>query len=290
MHTVRNFLFAAMAAGLVMACSVSTALSAPRIETVTTAVASTMQALTSAPRPGPAGLPFSYQHVSFVIPGGLATGVTPQTVPANNDPAGGWTSGPEHISFKLDGYNVPANSFWLNRIDIYPAEEYGQQNTTAGLSLKTLRHIVNDPTAVLDRQTLPKVPDFNATSVLAAQIQLMSFASGHGVRSVAQYAQAVMPVANSELFYHFEGLTDDGKYYIIAVLPVRAPVLQDSSQPGAPLPEGGIPFPGPETMGQQKVYDDYFSAVTDKLNATTADRFTPSLFTLDSLIQSITVK
>jgi hypothetical protein len=110
------------------------------------------------------------------------------------------------------------------------------------------------------------------------------FQSGKGVRWLTQYAQYSAPVNNHELFYHFEGLTSDNKYYVIAVLPVTAPILPESENPDASVPEGGVPIP--TDIG---VNNGYYISVTEKLNTLAPDEYTPSLSKLDTLIQSILV-
>jgi hypothetical protein len=114
---------------------------------------------------------------------------------------------------------------------------------------------------------------------------MIQFQNGSGVRELTQYDQYPAPINNRELFYHFEGLTSDARYYVIAILPITAPVLAEDEKAESPVPAGGIPIP-PDT-GPTDVY--YFS-VTEKLNSLQPDSFTPPLNTLDALIQSILVK
>ena len=104
-----------------------------------------------------------------------------------------------------------------------------------------------------------------------AQVQVVRFEHGSGVRMITQYGEAPGPAGNSATFYHFEGLTDDGKFYIIAVLPIQAPFLLSGNDPSAPLPADGIPFPGHSATEQS--LDDYYKAVTDKLNVDRSGRF-----------------
>lgn len=134
------------------------------------------------------------------------------------------------------------------------------------------------------KETLPNVPFFNAGSLIAANIKLISFQSGNGVRALTQYAQYSAPINNRELFYHFQGLTSDNKYYVIAILPITAPMLPEDEKPEAAVPPDGVPLP--TDIGPNEVY--YFS-VTEKLNALAPDSYTPSLDALDLLIQSILV-
>jgi hypothetical protein len=84
------------------------------------------------------------------------------------------------------------------------------------------------------------------------------------------------------LFYTFQGLTSDGKYYVAAILPINAAFLAADENPASPIPQDGIPF----NMDQPQ---QYFDAVIQKLNSTDPNTFTPGLPSLDTLIQSITV-
>ena len=293
MHNARKIFFVFALASLILACDLS-GTPAPSGGGVATVVAATIQALTPAasvpaPTASVTGIPVTYKNVSFVLPTGLAADAAPQTVPLATDQTGGpWDAAPEHIDFRLDSYNVPANSFSLVQIDVYPAQAYADQNGGANISLQRLKGVLGNPSSALTNNTLPQVPYFNAASMFAAQVQRIHFANGDGVRMLTQYGQAVGPAANNNIFYHFQGLTSDGKYYIVAVLPVNAPILQNGNDPSAALPAGGVPFPG-YNMTDPKVFDDYFAAVSSKLDAMPPDQFTPSLASLDALVQSFKV-
>jgi hypothetical protein len=301
MRNVRKIMFAAVITAAVLACGLGGTPAVPA-DNVATIVASTIQALTpiapaatattaATAQPAAAqGIPVTYRNVSFTLPLGLAADAAPELVPAATENDGGpWDAAPEHIRFRLDNYSVPANSFSVTRIDIYPAEAYGNANAGANIGLQRLKGMLADPTATLTNQMLPQVPYFNAASMFAANIQRIRFQNGNGVRFVTQYGQAVGPIANNGVFYHFQGLTDDGKYYIIAVLPVELPFLENGNDPNAGVPAGGVPFPG-YNYSDAKYFDDYFKAVTDKMNATDAGVFQPSLAKLDALMQSFAVQ
>ncbi len=306
MHKARTILFVIAIAAAILACGLGGAPAASG-GSVATIVASTIQALTpaspastSASREAPTqagqptalpGIPVKYQNVSFVIPMGLASDAPPETVAATTEQNGGpWGVAPEHIGFGFDNYgSVTAQHFTVAEIDIYPADDYANQNAGANISLQRLRGILGNPSAQLTNDTLPQVPFFNAASMFAAHTQRLNFANGDGVRMVTQYAQGFVPISNDQTFYHFEGLTSDGKYYIIAVLPIQAPVLQSIIDPNAGTPAGGVPFPGNDSLGTGQVYPNYLAAVSDKLNALPDDQFSPSLATLDALMQSFKV-
>jgi hypothetical protein len=281
---------------LILACALAGAPTA-QTENVATIVAATLQALASStpaialPSPTVAqqGVSVSYYNVSFVVPTSLASGASSQTIPPTDEQkAGPWAVAPQHLEFKLNDYNLPPGYFAEILIDVYPAQDYANAYEGASISLQRLQALLAAPSNPLTNENLPQVPYFNAASMFAAQSKFIQFKNGSGVRMITQYGQAVGPVVNNGTFYHFEGLTSDGKYYIVAVLPVEAKFLANGNDPSAQLPADGIPFPGYNSTNTS-YYDNYFKAVTDKMNATPDDSFSPSLATLDSLIKSLQV-
>ncbi len=294
MQNIRKIIIAFAATGLILACSFTIA-PPSQPDNVSTIVAATFQALTSAAPATTAttvlqGVPVAYYNVSFVIPENLASSASTQTIPAANDQNGGpWAVAPQHLEFKLNDYNLPPGYFSEILIDVYPAQEYADTYDGANISLQRLRAVLSNPSKLPTNENLPQVPYFNAASMFAAQVKQIQFKNGTGVRMITQYGQAVGAIANNGTFYHYEGLTNDGKYYVVAVLPIEAKFLASSnSDPSAPVPADGIPFPG-YNFTDPSYFDNYFKAVTDKMNATPDDSFAPSLFTLDSLIQSLQI-
>jgi hypothetical protein len=255
-----------------------------------TVVAATMQALTSAtsevaPTQAPtqsSGLPVSFENVSFVIPGGLADGVSPEAVPAVGEDSGApWEVAPAYSKFTLTGYQLQGK-FHDPRILVYPADEFAQSHSGAAEQIDRLKKaLAGSP---LLQETLPVVPFFNAGPLIAANIKIIPFQNGNGVRALTQYAQYSAPINNREMFYHFQGLTSNNKYYVIAILPITAPILPEDEKPEAVIPEGGVPIP--TDIGPGEVY---YVSVMEKLNSLSPDSYTPSLNTLDALIQSILV-
>jgi hypothetical protein len=262
----------------------------PTAEEAETIVAATIQAQTEPPgeasaaevRTQTAGTPVSYEHVSFVLPKGLAGGAKTETVPAV-DPSSGapWDVAPAHIRLTLTEYPLQ-DKFHEPRVFVYPVDEYTQINPIGAEQIDRLKKIRAGATPL--HETLPNVPFFNAAAQISAQIKLISFQNGSGVRFLTQYAQYAAPINNRELFYHFQGLTSDGKYYVIAIFPVTVPILAEDENPEASIPEGGVPIP--TAVGPNDVY--YFS-VTEKLNSLPADAFTLPLDTLDALVGSILI-
>ncbi len=233
------------------------------------------------------GIPVSATPIRFVIPAGLATGASAETIDVVTDQTGApWDVAPAHLQLTFEGYALQG-SFHVPQLFVYPAQEYAAMNPAAAESVKRLQAILADPSGSYNKDTLPRVPFFNAGQVFAAQQKVIHFSGGSGKRFMTQYAQDVSPVNNSGLFYDFAGLSDDGKYFIIAILPANLPFLAADNNPSATVPAGGIPFPPSSSSGSS--FESYYQQIAQRIDAASPDEFAPPLSMLDALIQSISV-
>jgi hypothetical protein len=222
----------------------------------------------------------TFNNVSFIVPLGVAKDAKAETVAAvtdiNNSPW--WQVAPEHLKFSLTDYQLQ-DKFLQPQISVYPAEEYAKLNSNAADQIQKLKAIIAG--APLTKDAMPNWV-MNAAQLLAAKMQVINFQNGRGVRFLTQYDQYPAIINNHELFYHFQGLTHDGKYYVVATLPVTSSILPEDEQPESPVPAGGV-------SAARGTDDAYYEAVTKALDAMYEDSFNPSLFQLDALIESITV-
>lgn len=279
---------AALLVGITLAC-VGTPLTPPAApaQNVETIVAATMQAWTAgAPPPTPpaSGLVISFENVSFILPADVAGNALAGIVPAIAEEGWGYANAPEHIKFELDAY-VHYGAFHDPQILVYPAQEYAATNEAAKNNMARLQAIRNG-SAAPTAENLPGVASFNAGQLFAAQIQIIHFANGSGIRFLTEYGQYFATANNHDLFYQFQGLTNDGKYYILAILPVSHPLLAHDDNPETIPPSGGIPFPGYEN---DNALNMYYADVVNLLNSAAPKDFTPTLTSLDALIQSINI-
>jgi hypothetical protein len=203
----------------------------------------------------------------------LAQDVTVETVPAQpaSPDAPYWAAGPEYRLLTLQGYPV-ANSLHKPQIFVYPVAEMASTN-------EGMARIAADLQALLQTrqpgEILPYLPIYNAGQVMHAQVQFMDFKNGSGVRYLTQHDQGTLPINNYELVYTFQGLTEDGRYYVAAVLPVTHPDLPSSD---AVIPEIVNDFQG------------YLARTAAMLDGQPADSFMPGLSVLDALISSMEVR
>ena len=246
---------------------------APNVETV---VAQTLEALTAAaPSPIPAsGLPVSYNNVSFSIPLELNASASPSTSTEVEFPAINPSGGPmaEHLVFQFTNFPIQGDA----RIMVFKASEYA----TYGPSFQ------DAVTALISGQdaSVP-LPDSLLQGDFYAQVKPVNFQNGHGVRYLNQVLMNIAPITNEDLFYYYQGITDDGAYFVSAFFHVNASFLVADGKLDSVTPPDGIAFDDSPSLD----FPAYLSAVTQKLNDTPAENFTPSLLMLDQIIESITV-
>lgn len=234
------------------------------------------------------GIPIWASPIRLVIPAGLGTGASAETIDVITDQEGqSWEIAPSHLQLTLQGYALQS-SFHVPQFFVYPAPDYTAVNLSAATSIQQLKEILSNQNLPAQNDALPKIPFWNAGQVFGSQEKVIQFNGGSGLRLVTQYAQDVSPINNGGLFYLFEGLTTDQKIYIVGILPTNLAFLPVDNNPSSSLPAGGIPFPQDNSSGSN--FEDYFTRVTELINNSSADQFNPSLNTLDALIQSISTQ
>jgi hypothetical protein len=107
------------------------------------------------------------------------------------------------------------------------------------------------------------LPPAEASQVFHNHVKYLSFKQGSGVAYLTSYAQDEAPIENGNIFYTYQAISADGKYYLSFVYPVKAKNLPK--------------------MASVKAGIDYVSKLPD-------DQFSPSLGEIDKLIQSISIK
>jgi hypothetical protein len=261
---------------LTFSCGSGSLPNVPDPSGVETIVAATLQSLTPVVSV-PAVPTYQYENVSLTIPNDLGTGAIPTTTDEVELPFINPSNGPmpQHIVLEINGYPLARNS----RIMVFKAAEYSAYSEITQQTISTLQS--------LQYQAGQPLPDELSVGPFNAQAQSLSFQNGHGLRYITEVLTAVLPISNDQIFYYYQGLTNDGAYYISAILPISAPFLISEGNPDSSLPVDGIPFPN---SSNAQDFDSYYAAITEKLNTADAGIFKPSLSTLDTLIQSIAIQ
>ncbi len=218
----------------------------------------------------------SYEGISFSFDTGIASSIFPSTIPGQNmgeDYMPGDTY-PTYYEFSLNGYPIN-DHFHDPMIRVYPVAEYRSISSFASEMIDTLGAVLVNNPAGGPNANLPFLPIWNAAQIFSSNVLYFNFQNGSGVRFLTMYGQAAYPVDNQNLFYTYQGLTNDGQFYISAILPVTHPDL---------------PYDGGSEVDDWMTFDEnyqtYLNDTVSWLNRQDPSEFIPSLTLLDEMMES----
>jgi hypothetical protein len=276
------YLFAILSV-LLFACSIATTATPPVVTSNPTSpviptateppVATQPPVATEPPAPQPNAI---CNELALFLDPALSSGYNCETVPASTE---GMEMHPQYTQLTLNGY-VLSDRFFTPHISVYPVQAFTPlYPTNIPADIAALQALIGGGST--GSNGLPLLPYFNAGQEFFAQYEVLPFGSGNGIRYLTQYSQYFDPINNHELFYTFQGLTDDGIYWISAILPISNPILPaDGSTP----PNGQ----SQEQFGNN--FATYIADITAQLNAQSVEDYSPSITLLDALIASITIQ
>ncbi len=286
-HRTKLFIVFVGLAIISIACSLGGQAATPTVAPTSAPAATVAASQPTTVPPTPAPVPTatsntsksaSFNQFSFNYDLSLATDVTSTVVPGLTDPgAPEFMIYPDTTQFNFVGYKS-TNTYHHPRIEIYAVADYEKISDYAKTTIANLKTLLANESTAPDKE-IPFLPVFNATQVFHAQVQYLKFSGGHGIRFVTQFDQAFLPINNLEIIYTFQGLTDDGKYYISAILPVASNILPNTDQ---------VPADQQQTFGD--TFPQYLKDTVKKLDAQKSSDFAPELSLLDAVIQSLQVK
>lgn len=203
-----------------------------------------------------------------------------QQLPEQTDgPMGKGSIWPAHAMITFDPY-ATSKSYYKAEIHIFPVDEYMRMLPEVDNQVLLLKRMLAErPSSYSDNEPFPFVPLWNANMVFHTNVSYIHFNGGSGIRYLTMFSQGMTDLTNDGLIYTFQGLSDDGKYYISAVMPVNSSYLfydSDLSQ---------------ENSAQiHQNFSEYLSKTIDSLDGLSGDDCTPNLNSLDQMMSSIIVK
>lgn len=112
-------------------------------------------------------------------------------------------------------------------------------------------------------------------------VSYMDFQNGSGIRSVTVYApQNTSGINNEAIDYYFNGLTDDGFFYVYAHFDLRHTAL--------PEDEWNVPDDVMVDMTGEKL-KEFVTSYGDMLESS-ASSYQPLLETLDAVVKSLRIE
>ena len=250
--------------------------------------------------------------VSFAFDSALVSEVMAETIPAvDGDQL--CDTAPEHLSFEFIGYrrrkelccNTPT-------FRVFPVDQFRKAVSPRNQEEAKIfgKNAVDEEVRVLKlllaKQpapanigsflgkargekccgAMPFLPLVEACMAFTARHKYMRFKNGKGILFLTQWDKETTRVDNGWLEYNFQGITDDGKYYVSADFPVAAPFLPDGDEPEV--------YAWNEKnyllSHNSKEYQTYLRPLMKELEALPADKFDPSLDLIERMIQSLQFK
>lgn len=235
------------------------------------------------PIPDPTDTPdapdISYEGISFYYDEDVVRNIITSTIQGQNMGESAMPSDtyPTYFEFNLDGYAV-SDHFHDPKIRVYPVEEFQIISPYAANIIDNLQQTLNNQPEGGLSSNLPFLPMFNAAQFFSAKVEYFDFQNGSGIRYLTMYGQGISPVDNTNLFYTYQGITNDGRYYISAILPVINVGLPND---GSSQVEDWIAF--------EENWENYLSETLIWLEEQAPQNFYPNLEKLDLMMASFDI-
>jgi hypothetical protein len=217
-------------------------------------------------------------ELSLYLDPALGTGCECETAPesASSDIPMDIFIYPAHTELTIQNYPVTHTQFPA-QVWIYPVNRFSELlPEVLPRRVSNLESFISNGT--WSSQELPFLPPIPEVQTFFSHETALSFNGGQGLRFITHYNESSNPIDNSTIFYTFQGLTDDGIYWVAVTLPISTPILPDD-----------MDFHYTDESWFQN-YDSYVNDVKEALAAQTPGSFFPTINNLDSLIRSITVR
>lgn len=207
------------------------------------------------------------------------------TLPYAPDVPPAYNGIPAHLRFSFDDDTL---SPWFDpvferQLLIFPVAAYRQMYEAAGVPdigqrIDALAGLIAArPEAVSD--PIPVFPPLGDTvQDLQAQVSYLDFAGGSGVRFITHFAPEASPITNDAIFYTFQGLTADGRFYLAFYQPISTSALPDTFDESPAAADY-------DTFAAN--FENYLAETRQTLNDLPATAFEPDLAQLDALIESL---
>jgi len=130
---------------------------------------------------------------------------------------------------------------------------------------------------ITDAETITVLPPINAAQLMHSRIEYLDLPNGRGVRFLTAYSTDPITITAANLFYTFQGVTNDGLYYISAFFPIDTTKITRT------------PAEVTADENEEAVADfaSYLARISQQLEAGKDTDFTPALSTIDAVIRSI---
>jgi hypothetical protein len=226
-----------------------------------------------------------YNGISFDLGPALAYTVSARSCPAVplQENQGPGEAHPPYTVFSFPNYNSEKADY-QPEVRVYEVAGDMTEYTAPLNMLPELQSILEERPDPVDWYRAP----------LKARQAYLDFTNGLGVRGLVQYMQDLFFFTNNGLLYEYNGLTQDGRYFVSVRYPVSVPFLMELD--GIALPPTNL---NPQAIAisewpsdfelQRQIIEAYNAEALDRFEKMQENDTSPDLTLLDKLVQSIQI-
>jgi hypothetical protein len=224
---------------------------------------------------------------------GVADAVVPQirpAVPYDPELSASLDGEPAHLRFTFDNEDLPelgGVSPHQAQLLIYPVDAYREMYAATGVDeisqrVETLQELLQDRPETVEGE-IPVLPVFgDAEQMVKAGLKYLDFDGGSGIRFITHYGVDATPITEHGTFYTFQGLTDDGQYYVAYYHPAPTTLLPADFEAINDLIDDYDVF--------VENFDTYLAEINSQLDAAETSDFSPDLADIDAMLESLQIQ
>ncbi|MFN2118432.1 MAG: NBR1-Ig-like domain-containing protein [Candidatus Promineifilaceae bacterium] len=180
----------------------------------------TMKESTAKPLPTVSfeGIQFTFDEATL---GPLGTTVHHPPVPPGEDYVQ-----PEHLEIQLKAGDLEVSPV----LYIFPVQQYEALSETAAGEIAELRTILAERPSEIEG-ALPFLPMYEAVESYHSDPKYIDFQNGSGISFLTNVDHDNSLATNDSLFYTYQGLTEDGRYYVATLVPISNVSSDEADNP-----------------------------------------------------------
>jgi hypothetical protein len=198
---------------------------------------------------------------------------------------------PRHILFSLKSPGQKRDTL----IYVFPVADYRRmyavsKNYTEQFDkeITGLQKAIKDKNFQIEKQ-IPFVPFWDGSQTFQGKIKHFSFQNGKGIFFLTQFDIEPSLINSEGLTYCFQGITSDGKHYVLAKFSVGASFLPVDYRADK-FEDYQLPMYFTADKSNEKRHRKYLSKITKRLENLSPDEFDPHLKYFDEIISSLKIE
>jgi hypothetical protein len=221
--------------------------------------------------------------------------VPPTCIGAEDEIPGGVV--PQHVSLRLKDDEPTKKTFYDPEINLFPTEGFHEALTNSKSatgyfdeSLQTLREIITKKPANPTNLPNPGIFD-NGSATVTTHVQYASFNNISGIFYLAHFDFEPDMISNDRLTYVFQGLTNNGKYYVCATYPVKVgwlPKSYDEPFEGYSARDDYYDLKKP-TSARESEFKHYLTKIEHRLQRTDKNEFILHLGNIEKTFRTLKI-